>query len=105
MHVRQFLQVVEGKNSAGMAIAPRRLQAVAAYQRETPPLKSRRGQRFVGPFVKLPQDIHLALAARARTSAAQGFQNQITLTAIVPLDGQFTADGLYVCRSHTASLV
>lgn len=83
-----------------MAITPDGLEAVASDYGAAAPLESCGRQRLIRPLVKLPQDVHLALATGAWTRPAQSFQGNEALAAIVPFDGQFISDRLQIHGSH-----
>src|SRR6266516_4836987 len=83
-----------------MAVAPNRLNGVAADVGDAPELKRLRRQRFVRILIDIPHDVALAFASGARTTTSQHFQPHETFAAILPSDGQFIADLLNIRRSH-----
>jgi len=87
-----------------MAIRPNRLDGIPAYIDQPHELKRPRRQRLLRAFVKIPHDVALALASGAGTLAAQFFQGNEALAAIVPLDGHLDADLLDVHRFHKRQL-
>src|SRR5215471_7449406 len=87
-----------------MSISPGGLNAVGTNPRNSSQLKRSRCKRLLRPFVNVAHDIHLAFAAGARAMAAQFFQRDKSLGAIVPLDGQLVADGLNIERLHSGCL-
>src|SRR5208282_6344413 len=83
-----------------MSVGPHRLDRVTAHAHDADQFKGLRTQRFFRVLVNIAQDVHLALASRARTTPPQFLERNEILAAIIPFDGQFGADGLNVHRSH-----
>lgn len=98
--VRDFAEVIEGIDSGGMAIRPDRLDGVAADIGEAKELERLRAQWPLWAFINVAHDVLFALAARARAATAQFFEGDEAFAAVIPLDGEFTADGLHVQRPH-----
>src|SRR5438093_4846389 len=84
-----------------MAVAPNRLNGVAADVGDAPELKRRRRQRFVRIFIDIAHNDALALAAGAWATPSQRFQPHKAFVAILPSDRQFFADMLNIHRSHS----
>ena len=70
-----------------MAVAPDRLQGVAADMGHTQELKRLRCQRLVRSLIKIAHDVPFAFAARAGAMTPQRFQLDKAFTAILPFDG------------------
>lgn len=75
-----------------MAIRPDWLDGVAADSVDPEQPERRGGEGAFGAFVQLAEGIDFALAAGAGTVAAQGFEPDVILVAVVPADGQLLAD-------------
>ena len=100
-----FPQIIERINPAGMAVAPNRLDGVAAHVGDAPELKRLGRQRFVRILINVPHDVGLAFAPGAGTTTSQRLQPHKTLAAILPSDGQFIANLLNIHRSHRHSVM
>ena len=87
-----------------MSVAPYQLYRVAPHPGDAHEPKRFRCQHHIRISVKIPQDIHLALAAGTRALAPQLLQSDEILSSIVPFDRQFFADCLYIHRLHCASI-
>ena len=87
-----------------MAVRPLGLKRVATDMGQALEQKGIRAQRFLRPDVKIAHHIGLALAASAGTGAAQFFQLDEALAAVVPLHREFLANLLNVFGSHAATL-
>src|SRR5258707_14917896 len=83
-----------------MSIGPDRLNGITAHESQSSELKCRRRQRLFRPLVQVPHDIRLAFAARARTSSPELFHRNEAFSPVLPFDGQFLANGLYVRGAH-----
>src|SRR5436190_1987563 len=88
-----------------MAVAPNRLDGVAADVGDARELKRLWRQRPVRILIDIPQDVAFAFAACARASTPQRFQPHKAFAPIIPLDGQFIADLLNIRRSHEHSVI
>ena len=95
-----FLEVFEGKNSSVVAVGPDGLDAVAADGIETGQFEGDAGKRFRGVLVNVAEDVGLAGAAGAGAGAAEFFERNKILPAILPFDGQFISNRLNVGRAH-----
>jgi hypothetical protein len=98
--LRHAPQIVEGKQSRGMAIAPDGPDRVATHVVHARQLKRRRGQRTVGCLVEVAHDVRLPVAPGAGAITAELFELHEGFAAVVPLDGQFVADDLDVGWAH-----
>ncbi len=98
--IGDLLQIVEGINAGGMAIAPDRRDGVSADRIQTAELEGGRGERFFRAFIQVAQHVHLAFAAGAGAGPAKPLQADKTFAPVFPLDRQFIADLLNVHRSH-----
>src|SRR6266511_274285 len=83
-----------------MPVGPQRLHRVTADDGAAQELKRPRRERLGGRLVNVAQDVRLTLAARTWTVAAEFFHRDEALAPILPLDGEFIADGLDVGRAH-----
>ena len=87
-----------------MSIRPLWLNRVAADMGNPLELKRLRTKRLLRADVKIAHHIRLAFASGAGTSAPQLFECDETLGAIVPLDGQFRSNLLYVDGPHSITV-
>lgn len=98
--VGQAEQVVEGEQTGVVAVGPDGLNGVAPDGSELTQLKRGGLERLGGAFVELAENVPFPLASRAGAGSPQGIEAEIALAAILPLDGQFLADGLEVFGAH-----
>lgn len=97
-------EVIKGKQSRAVAVGPHGLNGVTSDQGRAHETEGIRSQRKVRPFVKIAHDVPFALAAGAWTMPAQLLQRDEAFASVVPLDGQFIANGLKVGRSHVSTV-
>ena len=83
-----------------MSICPDWLQGITAHAAQADQLKSIGGERTLGMLVNIAQDVRLTLAAGAGAAPPQHWQWNVTLPAIIPLDGEFVPDALNVGGLH-----
>jgi hypothetical protein len=102
----QTPQISKAVNPGGMAVAPARLQGVAADQIETDQLKAFRGVTNVWA-VDVTKHIRLAPARRAGTGATKELQIEIRFRPVVPLNGELVANLLDVLwlQAHEMSIL
>ena len=98
--VRHLSQIIERINPGRVAVAPNRLHRIAADAAKADELERLRRQRSVRRGVEVAHDVHLALAAGARTMPPQTLELHVAFTAVIPLDRQLITDGLEVRDSH-----
>jgi hypothetical protein len=95
--LRDSPEILKTVNAGVMAIAPHRLQSIAADN-----LKSDKPKAVVGIIdirpKDVPKNIRLATARSAWTGATKELQIEIRLRAVIPTNGQFITDLLDVCR-------
>ena len=84
-----------------MSVSPYRLNRVTANALESNQFKCLGGEGPFWVFVKIAHNVLLPFAAGARTALSQFFERNEALAAILPLDGQFLADLLYIQGTHT----
>src|ERR1019366_4544669 len=94
-------QVLERQDARGMAVAPLRLDGIAADILPTAQFKAG-GRELLRRRLVLDHDVGLALAHRARTGAPQRLEVKITLMPILPHDGEDVVHGFNVLRFHFA---
>jgi hypothetical protein len=105
---RKAAEVFVRKNSRRVAVAPFRLDRVSADALPTCEVEA---LLVVGNGWSndMAHHIRLAAAGRAGTVAAEKFERQVSLDAVVPSDGEFGSDFLDGGRledgSHAADLV
>ena len=100
---RQLAQIFKSKDATAVTVAPGWLKAVTAHQHEAFQLKTWRRKRLIGPLVKLPENVHLALTTGTGTSPAQFLKRDKALGAVVPLHHRKT-DKLTVLEWRSATL-
>lgn len=88
-----------------MAIRPLRLNRVAADVRESQQSKGFGLQRFLWPDIQIPHDVRLAFAPGAGAGAAELFERDETLCAVIPLQSEFISDLLNVDGAHGRKVV
>jgi len=87
-----------------VAVGPDGLDGVSADRDNLVEPEGSGVQGAGGSFVQVPEHVALALAAGAGTGAAQGFETQVTLGAVILLDGEFVTDVLDVRGAHDDSV-
>lgn len=102
--ITQFPQVIEGEDASRMAIAPNRLNAIAANALKAAQAERLRRQLLFRGFVQVAHDIRFALAARARASLAKSPQRNVALRAVIPFDSHFFPDDLNVQWLHRLNI-
>lgn len=83
-----------------MAIAPNRLNGVAADFDEASKLKGLRGERLLGAFVQVSHHIAFADASGAWAETAQVLDGDKIFPAVFPFQGKLGADLLEVKKAH-----
>jgi len=104
LRFRDLLQILERVKTGRVAVAPDRLYGVTADICDASEFESRWRQRPIRVLVKVAHHVDLAFAARAGTTSSQCFQTHKILAAILPLDGQLSADLLDIDRLHGRSI-
>src|ERR1700722_8482697 len=83
-----------------MAVAPDRLNGIAAHFNNAFELEGRWPERLLRPFVECSHDVALAFAASAGAGSPQLLQWNKAFPGILPFDGQFRTDLLQIRRLH-----
>ena len=99
-----FEEVFEGINAGVVAVGPDGLDAVAADGIEPGQFEGDAGKGFRGVFVNVAEDVGFAGAAGAGAGAAEFFERNKILMAILPFDGQFISNRLNVGRAHGSKI-
>lgn len=83
-----------------MPVRPHGLNGISPNLLNVLNAKGIRPEFRVGPFIKIPHDVGLAFAARARAVTAQVFKGNKGFGPIAPFDREFVADGLDIVWTH-----
>ena len=102
--LRQMAEISKAINPGAVSVSPAGLQSVTANQIESDKLEALFGMTHM-PTHNLIEHIGLATARRAWACAAQRFQIQKRLRAVIPGNSQFVSDLLDIAwlKSHLSS--
>lgn len=97
-------QILERVKSRRMSVCPLRLNRVAPDTGQSQQSKGFGLQRFLRPDIQISHDVGLAFAPGAGARAAELFERDETLCAVIPFQSEFISDLLNVRQSHLVRL-